>query len=70
MMKKMAPKKTSATKKTIPSPMGRDEAKWRAEDDARTLMRAEEVKRDKARLNAAQAQAKKQMEELSRVVKK
>ena len=47
-----------------------EEARWRAESDSRTLMQAEEIKRDSARMKAAQAQAKKQMEELAMVVKK
>lgn len=35
------------------SKMDEEERKWRAEDDARTLIRAEEVKADKGRLKAA-----------------
>lgn len=62
-------KKPAKPRKSMPA-MGNDEAKWRAEDDARILMRAEEVRRDKARLATAQAQAKRQMEELAKVVKK
>lgn len=65
--KKTANKKPSAPK--ISGPSMHDEAKWRAESDSRTLMQAEEIKRDRARMKAAQAQAKKQMEELARVVK-
>jgi hypothetical protein len=33
---------------------------WQAEDDARTLLRAEEIKKDAKRLNAAKAHLKKQ----------
>lgn len=47
----------------------REEDKWRAEDDARTLMRAEEIKRDRARMAKARAIAKKQISELSKVAK-
>lgn len=48
----------------------KEQLKWQAEDDARTLMRAEEIKRDASRIKAAQAQAKRQIEELAQVVKK
>jgi hypothetical protein len=67
-MVKKTTKKTSAPGK-MPM-MYKDEKKWQAESDARTLMQAEEIKRDSARIKAAYAQAKKQIEELSRVVKK
>lgn len=39
------------------------EARWRAEDDARALAQAEEVKADKARLSKAQEAAKKMADE-------
>lgn len=41
------------------------EAEWRAEDDARTLIRADEIRRDKARLKGAKAYAKKRADELA-----
>lgn len=41
-------------------PVTADEKRWRAEDDAHTLARAEEIKDDKARMDAA-AQAAKRM---------
>lgn len=68
--KKKAPTKKKAPALKVSGPSMQDQSKWQAEDDARTLMRAEEIKRDSARIKAAQAQAKRQMEELSRVVKK
>ena len=40
---------------------------WQAEDDMRTLMRAEEIKRDAKRLAAAKACAKKKLEDLALV---
>lgn len=40
---------------------------WQAEDDMRTLMRAEEVRRDPKRLAAAKACAKKKLEEVASV---
>lgn len=40
-----------------------EEKRWRAEDDARTLAEAERIKEDKARMDAAQAAAKKMAEE-------
>lgn len=46
-----------------------DEAKWRAEDDMRTLARAEEVKRDPKRLAAAKKMAREKLAELQTVAK-
>ncbi len=43
--------------------------KWRAEDDARTLMRAEEVKSDKGRLKAALAILKEQSDQREQILK-
>lgn len=51
-------------KSSKPSP---DESRWRAEDDMRTLMRAEEVKADKARLKACQDHAKRQASAVAKV---
>ena len=44
-----------------------DEDKWRAEDDMRTLARAEEVKRDPQRLAAAKRCAKERLTEMQAV---
>lgn len=46
--------------------MGMDDD-WRAESDARTLLQAQEIRADKARLAKAKAWAKKQMSALSAV---
>lgn len=46
-----------------------DEAKWQAEDDLRTLVRAKEIRADKARLKRAMACAKEQMAALQGVGK-
>lgn len=54
---------------STPKAPKREEDRWRAEDDARTLMRAEEIKRDRARIAKARAVAKKQISELSKVAK-
>lgn len=43
------------------------EKKWQAEDDIRTLQRAEEIKKDKGRMNAAKQVAKSQMQELKKI---
>lgn len=40
---------------------------WQAEDDMRTLVRAMEIKRDPKRLAAAQACAKRKLEEVAAV---
>ena len=42
--------------------MAAQDAEWRAESDMRTLMEAEEIRRDPKRLKAAQACAKKKLE--------
>lgn len=41
-----------------------DELRWRAEEDARTLERYQEIIKDKERLKAALAQAEKQIDNL------
>jgi len=38
--------------------MNKEEKKWRAEDDARTLARAQEIASDAKRMRAAETQAK------------
>ena len=43
---------------------------WRAQDDLRTLSRAAEIGKDKARVRAAKTEAKKQMSALQTVVGK
>lgn len=43
----------------------RREAEWRAEEDARTLIRADEIRKDPARLKGAKAYAKKRADELA-----
>jgi hypothetical protein len=60
-VKKAAPAKAA-------NPMGMD-AKWQAEQDARTLMQAEEIKADKGRLGKAKAHASKQAAAATRVAK-
>lgn len=49
--------------------ISKEEQKWRAEDDMRTLLRAEEIKSDRARLAKASAVAKKQMAAVAKVAK-
>ena len=44
-----------------------DEAKYQAEDDLRTLVRANEIKADKKRLRAAMKCAKEQMKALDEI---
>lgn len=48
-----------------PTPMDMDR-KWQAEDDMRTLTRAEEVKSDKGRMKAVSEHAKKQVDHLKK----
>ena len=49
----------NASTTSIPS-----DADWRAEDDMRTLARAEEIRKDPKRLKAALAKAKEKITEL------
>lgn len=75
---KVIPNKPSKNKKTqqkskinkVPLAPGimRD-MDYRAEDDARTLMHAEEIKRDAARLRKAQAVAKRKADEAYKVAR-
>ena len=53
---------------SVPCDNVENEKKWQAEDDARTLMRAEEVKSDKARLKAALAILKEQNEQRDKIL--
>lgn len=46
-----------------------EDKKWHTEDDARTLMRAEEIKGDKIRLKSALVLLKEQSEQRERVLK-
>ena len=47
--------------------MSVDEDKWQAEEDLRTLIRAEEVKKDSARMNAVRELAMKKKSELEKL---
>lgn len=65
--------KRSAKSKPVPvvisKKMDADEKKWRAEEDLRTLMRAEEIKRDRSRMSVVKAMAKKQAMAVDKVAK-
>lgn len=65
--------KRSAKSKPVPvvisKKMDADEKKWRAEEDLRTLMRAEEIKRDRSRMSVVKAMAKKQAMAADKVAK-
>jgi len=55
-------------KSTSPSAVGvYDDSKWRAEDDMRTLARAEEVRNDPKRLAAAKKMAREKLAELQTI---
>ncbi len=56
-----------ATKK--PQPMTADEKRWRAQSDAETLARAEEIRSDKTRHTAAKTHAQKEAKRYSAVCK-
>lgn len=57
-------------KKPVMAIMGNDDAKWRAEDDMRTLTRAKEIEGDRARLAAAKRIAETKIKEMQSVVAK
>lgn len=63
-------KKSSGTSivKDAPAVWAGD-AKWRAEDDMRTLTRAGEIKADRERLRAAQAECKKMQKNMEKACK-
>jgi hypothetical protein len=50
-----------------PTAVAYDDSAYRARDDLHTLSRAEEIRRDSARLKAAQGEARKQMVALQKV---
>jgi len=56
--------------KTAASAVIDQDKEWRAEDDMRTLARAEEIKRDPKRLAAARAKAKAALAQMQSVVEK
>lgn len=45
----------------------KEESRWQAEDDLRTLLRAADIRADKARYKAAMAEAKRQADQLAKV---
>lgn len=61
----MTVKKTNAS-----SPIVFDDAKWRAEEDMRTLTRAKEIEGDRARMAAAKRVAEQKIKEMQSVVAK
>ena len=65
-VKKIASKKSSPAANSIKS----QEAKWQAEDDVRTLMRADEIKADKSRMIMAKQIAKKQAADAAKIAAK
>ena len=52
--------------KNQPIGIDAEEKKWRAEDDLRTLTRAEEIKKDKSRMDAVRKLAKERLEEMQK----
>jgi len=56
------------TIKKMTTPMS-DEYRYQAEDDMRTLMRAEEIKADKSRMSKAQKMAKQKVNQMKKVMK-
>ena len=59
-----------AKAKTVAAPRkSAEDRKWQAQDDLRTLQRAQEIQADRSRLNAAKTEVKNQMAALSKVAK-
>ena len=71
--KKAAPKKSTPARAlntlAVSPRKSSEERRWQAQDDLRTLQRAQEIQRDKARLTACQSEARQQMSALSKVAK-
>lgn len=55
---------------TKKNPLAFDEAKFRAEDDMRTLTRAKEIEADKSRMAAAKRVAEAKIKEMQSVIVK
>jgi hypothetical protein len=67
---KKAQKKAPALANAVPAgKISKEEQKWRAESDARTLLDAVEIKNDKARLAKAQAIAARKAADFGKVAK-
>lgn len=59
------------TKKSrVASATSSPEARWQAEEDVRTLMRAEEIQKDRGRMARARKVAKEQAAEATKVANK
>lgn len=67
--KPQAKKAPKAAPEAVPMPSGKQEQRWQAEDDARTLMRAEEIKASRARLSKAKSIAREQAQAAARIGK-
>ena len=67
--KPQAKKAPKAAPKAVPTPSGKQEQRWQAEEDARTLMRAEEIKASRARLSKAKSIAREQAQAAARIGK-
>jgi len=66
-------KKTVSKKASIPNPVTsksriKEEKRWMTENDVRTLLQAEEIKLDKARLDAARVLAQEQVKAAQKIV--
>jgi hypothetical protein len=57
--------KASPSPKTVSGPYAAEDKRWKTEDAMRTLMRAEELKKDKALMNDVGKLAKEQAAKLS-----
>lgn len=62
-VKKVTKKRTTSAEAVSTPRVSAQDRMWRAQDDARILAQAEEVKKDSTRLKAARAQAKKMARE-------
>lgn len=74
-LSKVVNTKSKAKQKPVPvkivhdSPQVSEDMSWRARSDMEALQRAAEIRADKSRMRAAEAEAKRQIKNLSRVCK-
>jgi len=65
----MATKKVSSKAKAVRLNSLSDDKRWQAQEDLRTLQRAQEIQLSKSRVAAAQREANTQMQALAKVKK-
>lgn len=59
----------ATAKKPVAQSISDDERRWRAQSDVRTLKEAEEIRKDKSRMTAAQREAQTQLQAIAQIAK-